>query len=55
MNKKQFDKIRNENPFLPLSDGVHELLLQNIISFRQNHLAHQLLLYEQICLTPYKT
>ena len=34
MNKKQFDKIRNENPFLPLSDVVHELLLQNIISFR---------------------
>lgn len=34
MNKEQFDKIRNENPFLPLSDVVHELLLQNIISFR---------------------
>lgn len=33
MNKKIFDKIRNENPFLPLSDIVHELLLQNIISF----------------------
>ncbi len=34
MNKKYFDKIRNENPFLPLSDIVHELLLQNIISFK---------------------
>lgn len=34
MNKKYFDKIRDENPFLPLSDIVHELLLQNIISFK---------------------
>lgn len=34
MNKRYFEKIRNENPFLPLSDIVHELLLQNIISFK---------------------
>ena len=33
MNCKQFDKIRGENPFMPLSDIVHELILQEIISF----------------------
>lgn len=33
MNCKKFDKIRNENPFTPLSDIVHELILQEIISF----------------------
>lgn len=33
MDRKQFDKIRSENPFMPLSDIVHELVLQDIISF----------------------
>lgn len=33
MDTKQFEKIRTENPFLPLNDIVHELLLQDIISF----------------------
>ncbi len=33
MDVKQFEKIRNENPFMPLNDIVHELVLQDIISF----------------------
>ena len=33
MNCKQFEKIRSENPFMPLNDIVHELVLQDIISF----------------------
>ena len=33
MNRRQFEKIRSENPFMPLSDIVHELVLQEIISF----------------------
>ena len=33
MDRKQFDKIRQENPFMPLNDVVHELILQEIISF----------------------
>ncbi len=33
MNCKQFEKIHRENPFMPLSDIVHELILQDIISF----------------------
>ena len=33
VNCKQFEKIRSENPFMPLNDIVHELVLQDIISF----------------------
>lgn len=33
MNRRQFEKIRSENPFMPLNDIVHELVLQEIISF----------------------
>lgn len=33
MDCRQFEKIRKENPFMPLSDIVHELVLQDIISF----------------------
>ena len=33
MDCKQFEKIRKENPFMPLNDVVHELILQDIISF----------------------
>ncbi len=33
MDCKQFEKIRDENPFMPLNDIVHELILQDIISF----------------------
>ena len=33
MNCGQFEKIRSENPFTPLSDIVYELILQEIISF----------------------
>ena len=33
MDVKQFEKIRSENPFMPLNDIVHELVLQDIISF----------------------
>ncbi len=33
MDCKQFEKIRRENPFMPLNDVVHELILQEIISF----------------------
>lgn len=34
MDIKKFNKIRGNNPFLPLSDIVYELLLRDIISFR---------------------
>ena len=34
MNPKQFEQIRRQNPFMPLNDIVHELILQEIISFR---------------------
>ena len=34
MDVKKFNKIHGENPFLPLSDIVYELLLRDIISFR---------------------
>lgn len=34
MDKAKFEEIRKKNPFLPLGDIVHELLLQEIISFR---------------------
>ena len=34
MDIKKFNKIRTNNPFLPLSDIVYELLLRDIISFR---------------------
>ncbi|MDO4815915.1 MAG: GntR family transcriptional regulator [Bacillota bacterium] len=34
MNPKKFEQIRRQNPFMPLNDIVHELLLQEIISFR---------------------
>lgn len=34
MNPKQFEQIRRQNPFMPLNDTVHELILQEIISFR---------------------
>ena len=33
MNSKQLEKIRSENPFTPLSDIVHELILKEITSF----------------------
>ncbi len=33
MDCRQFEKIRSENPFMPLNDVVHELILQEIISF----------------------
>ncbi|MGM9574993.1 MAG: GntR family transcriptional regulator [Oscillospiraceae bacterium] len=33
MTRRQFEKIRRENPFMPLNDIVHELVLQEIISF----------------------
>ena len=33
MDVKQFEKIRSGNPFMPLNDIVHELVLQDIISF----------------------
>lgn len=34
MDVKQFAKIRKNNPFMPLNDIVHELILQDIISFK---------------------
>lgn len=33
MDCNKFEKIRRENPFMPLNDVVHELILQEIISF----------------------
>lgn len=34
MDYKRFKQMLNENPFMPLNDVVHELILQEIISFR---------------------
>ena len=34
MDKKHFERIRKENPFMPLNEVVHELVLQDIISFK---------------------
>jgi len=34
MDIKKFNKIRSNNPFLPLSNIVYELVLRDIISFR---------------------
>lgn len=34
MNINKFEKIRNENPFLPISDIVYELMMRDIISFK---------------------
>lgn len=34
MDPKRFEQMRCENPFMSLNDMVHELILQEIISFR---------------------
>lgn len=34
MDKQQLDNIRSKNPFMTLNDVVHEVLLQDIISFK---------------------
>ncbi len=34
MDYKKFEQMQSENPFMPLTDIVHELILQEIISFR---------------------
>lgn len=34
MDFRQFEQMRSNNPFMPLNDIVHELILQEIISFR---------------------
>ena len=34
MNLKRFEQMRKQNHFMPLNDIVHELILQEIISFR---------------------